>query len=522
MEVGEDVLSRTWRDGSGDGDFLTTVLGVKTVAGPAGTSRVSPFCCARFMIAMKSMSCIWLKNLGMDGKIVAHESADTSGLSAGHWCVTGIWSKGGWSCMNVKRDKETLWDTSTESSCDGRAIPAGPALNAGSCRAGSSTRDGPALSAVPGRQGCSTHVISGSPAESAVCAGSAVSGGPAVSAGLAGCAGSATSAGPSTRDVTCAGGTDSVDFWDTYTVRFSPLLDDLDWCVVDAPRMGVDGDTGISVEPRLPHSRTCCDDPGWPDRSARLVVSCLDREEAAGWAVEPLSLSSAPDQREDPYCPVGSRWRELVEVAMLDVEVHSWPLSLECPEDDDGRWWSLRWRWGKRRHSNVSRWTTVAEVTVSALILISGASVMPIHASLTPGCAIGLRQADHLRLYLTGTALPGWFVGLGLWFVMRRLVWLPTLLFLQPQSFLRSVDFDSIIHRFLQLVGCRCGFPLEHLRLGLFMRVPILRKPWFTDSARRLSATFMANLNEPTLLAALVVVPLSLKVRALRKLRHGF
>ena len=146
----------------------------------------------------------------------------------------------------------------------------------------------------------------------------------------------------------------------------------------------------------------------------------------------------------------------------------------------------------------VSRRTTVAAVTVPAPFLIPGAFVMLIRGRLSSGRAIELRWADHLWLYPTGTTLRGWFVGLGLRFVMRSLVRLPTSLFLQSQGLLRSVDFNTIINRFLQLFG---SFPLELLRLGFFVRVPILRQPWFTDSARRLSATFMAPFIEPTLLS---------------------
>ena len=179
---------------------------------------------------------------GMDGNNVAPESAETSGLSAGRWCVTGVSCTGVWSCMKVNHGKETLWETSTESSCDGPATPAGPALDAGSCRAGSSTRDGPALFTVLGRQGCSKRVISGSPAELAICAGSAVSGRSAVSAGSAVCAGQQSLSG-------CPPVTSPL-FWDTYTVRFSPLLDDhthMFHCVASMGSAGVSGHKGITI-----------------------------------------------------------------------------------------------------------------------------------------------------------------------------------------------------------------------------------------------------------------------------------
>ena len=65
-----------------------------------------------------------------------------------------------------------------------------------------------------------------------------------MSAGSASCAGSATSAGASARDLMFAGGTDSVDFSGTWTIRISPLLDDLDRSVVEPLRVGLDGDTG--------------------------------------------------------------------------------------------------------------------------------------------------------------------------------------------------------------------------------------------------------------------------------------
>ena len=253
---------------------------------------------------------------------------------------------------NHKRGMETLCGPSPDWSCDGPATPAGLAHAAGCSRAGSAMHDGAALSAVPGRQGCSPRVISGSPAESAVCPKSAVSGGLAVSTGSASCTRSATSAGPSACDVTSAGVIDSVDFSDMCTICISPLLDDLDQCVVEPVRVSVDGDTGWSVEPLLCHSRACCDDPGWPDRSAQLVFLRLDREEAAGWAIEPQSLSSARDHRDDPCCPVESWWRESVGVAALDVEFLSRPLWLERPEDDDACLWSLLWWWGDRRRSD--------------------------------------------------------------------------------------------------------------------------------------------------------------------------
>ena len=158
------ILSHIWRADSGDGDFLTTALEVETVAGPEGWSCDCPLCCAIFIIVMKSISCIWLMYLGMDGKIVAPESTDTSGLSAGGWCVTGICSDGGWSYPGIKRGMETLCGPSPDWSCDGPATPAGLAHAAGCSRAGSAMHDGAALSAVPGRQGCSPRVISGSPA----------------------------------------------------------------------------------------------------------------------------------------------------------------------------------------------------------------------------------------------------------------------------------------------------------------------------------------------------------------------
>ena len=56
------------------------------------------------------------------------------------------------------------------------------------------------------------------------------------------------------------------------------LLDDLEWCVVEALCQAVDGDAGNSVEPHLlPWPRAYCVDPGWPDRSPRLEVSRFDR-----------------------------------------------------------------------------------------------------------------------------------------------------------------------------------------------------------------------------------------------------
>ena len=83
-------------------------LGVETAAGPEVWSRDCPLYCAIFIIVMKSISCIWLTYLGMNGKIRALESTDTSGLSAGRWCVTGIWSNGRWSYLGIKHGMETL------------------------------------------------------------------------------------------------------------------------------------------------------------------------------------------------------------------------------------------------------------------------------------------------------------------------------------------------------------------------------------------------------------------------------
>ena len=139
-------------------------------------------------------------------------------------------------------------------------------------------------------------------------------------------------------------------------MRFScpPLLDDFEWCVVDAPCLGIDRDTGNSVESRLlPRSRACYVHPEWAGRSPRMEVSRLDREEAVNWALVPHTLSTAQDRRDDPCYPAGSRWREPVEVAVLDIELHSRLLSLGRPEDDAGWRWSQLWRRGERHHSDV-------------------------------------------------------------------------------------------------------------------------------------------------------------------------
>ena len=139
---------------------------------------------------------------------------------------------------------ETLCGPTADWSCDGSVTPARSARAAGCSRDGPSMRDGPALSGVLGRQGCSPRVNSGSPAEPVGRARLAACGGSAVSARWASSAGPANSAGPSARDVTPAGGTDSVDFSDTWTIRISPLLDDLDRSVVEPLRVAVDGDNG--------------------------------------------------------------------------------------------------------------------------------------------------------------------------------------------------------------------------------------------------------------------------------------
>ena len=129
----------------------------------------------------------------------------------------------------------------------------------------------------------------------------------------------------------------------------------------------------------------------------------------------------------------------------------------------------------------VSRRTTVSGVgmKVSAPIFISGTVVMTIRPRPRPGCAIGLWRSHHFRLHPAGTVTSGWLVGLWLWFVMSRLVRLTTLLFLRSQNPLRCMDLDAVVHGILQLLSRRGGFPLQLLRLGLFMSVPVFWQPCF-------------------------------------------
>ena len=98
----------------------------------------------------------------------------------------------------------------------------------------------------------------------------------------------------------------------------------------------------------------------------------------------------------------------------------------------------------------VPRGTMVAGVTVLVPILIPGTSVMPISACLSPGHAIGPRWAYDLQLNSARTTLCGWFVRLGFRLVVRWSVRFLTLLLLRSQGFFRSMDFNTIVHRFLQ------------------------------------------------------------------------
>ena len=214
---------------------------------------------------MESISCIWLTYLGMDGKIVASESTDTSWLLAGHWCVTGIWSDGRWSYPGIKHGMETLCaqlqtgPVTGQQCLLGRHVLLAAAGTAHPCVTGRRSRLCRVGKAVP-HVWTQAHLSSrpSMPGRQSLAGRPCLPGQQAVPDQQAVLDQQPL---PGRPPVTSAGGTDSVDFSDTWTIHTSPLLDDLDRSVVEPLRVGVDGDTGWSAEPRLPRSRACCDDP---------------------------------------------------------------------------------------------------------------------------------------------------------------------------------------------------------------------------------------------------------------------
>ena len=119
--------------------------------------------------------------------------------------------------------------------------------------------------------------------------------------------------------------------------------------VLEATYLDNGGDAGESVETHpssLAHD--CCVDLGRPVESPRLEVWCLGNGGDTGGAVEPYSLYLERDCRDDPSCPVGSWWRDTVEVAGRSVEFHSLCLKLVRPVAEAGQKQSLLlWRRGE-------------------------------------------------------------------------------------------------------------------------------------------------------------------------------
>ena len=255
----------------------------------------------------------------------------------------------------------------------------------------------------------------------------------------------------------------TLDFSDTWTICIAPLLDYVDRSVVKPLCVGVDRDTRWSVEPRLLWRLL------WRSRMTRQVSTAggLTPWQVRGCRLGRWTAIPALSTRL-PWRPLLSHWIVATRVGRSC-----------CP----WRWiLFLTWRWGRTSmftavvvgwtspFRQVPRGTMVAGVTVLAPILIPGSSVMPISARLSPAHAIRPRRAYDLQLNCARTALCGWFVGLGFRLVVRWSVQFLTLLLLGSQGFFWSVDFNTIVHRFLQLFGCCGGFSLE--LLGLFCGRP--------------------------------------------------
>ena len=226
--MGERDLSGTLpgpeRDGDGDGDLLTTVLGDYTVAWPEVTFGVAPFHCIMFIMANKSNTCAWLKILGIEGNSVAKESVERSEFSAGSTACAGTWCDGPVSILRNSSSHARWyicagwsWSVRTASArlgWDGPASSAGTVSNAGTGRVHSSNHAGSALPAGPGRVGSS------------------------IRAGMASTAGLAICARPSST----GSGLDAL--WDTVSIRFSSLS--LLIVVLEAPCLD---DGGMPVNP---------------------------------------------------------------------------------------------------------------------------------------------------------------------------------------------------------------------------------------------------------------------------------